>query len=231
MLMGLPGIPPAAQDIMVGRDIALAEMTDGRVHLMCLTTEFSIEHVRQAKHRDLKVTCDVTPHHLSLTDECLRTFDAHYKVDPPLRTEKHIAALIAGLKDNTIDVISSDHQPLAQEKKPVELDLAPPGIVGLETLLPICIRTLIEPGHLEWPHLISKLTTGPAGVLGIDKGTLAVGADADVCLIDPQVEWTIDPDQFASKSRNTPFGGQAVKGWAHTVIVGGQVRFRRAARD
>jgi len=231
MLLGLPGIPSAAQDIMVSRDIALAEMTDGRVHLMCLTTEYSIEHVRQAKRRGLKVTCDVTPHHLALTDECLRSFDAHYKVDPPLRPQRHIEALIAGLKDDTIDVISSDHQPLAREKKQVELDLAPPGIVGLETVLPICIRTLIEPGHLQWPQLISKLTTGPASVLGIDKGTLAVGADADVCLIDPQVEWTIDPNQFASKSRNTPFGDEQVKGRAHTVIVGGEVRFCRAAND
>ena len=231
MLLGLPGIPSAALDILVSRDIALAEMTDGRVHLMCLTTEYSIEHVRQAKRRGLKVTCDVTPHHLALTDECLRSFDAHYKVDPPLRPQRHIEALIAGLKDDTIDVISSDHQPLAREKKQVELDLAPPGIVGLETVLPICIRTLIEPGHLQWPQLISKLTTGPASVLGIDKGTLAVGADADVCLIDPQVEWTIDPNQFASKSRNTPFGDEQVKGRAHTVIVGGEVRFCRAAND
>jgi len=227
-LLGLPGIPSAAQDIMVGRDIALAEMTDGRVHLMCLTTEFSIEHVRQAKQRGLKVTCDVTPHHLALTDDCLRSFHAHYKVDPPLRPQQHIAAMIAGLKDDTIDVISSDHQPLAREKKQVELDLAPPGIIGLETVVPICIKTLIEPGHLEWLQLISKLTTGPADVLGIDKGTLAVGADADVCLIDPHAEWTIDPEQFASKSRNTPFAGESVKGWAHTVIVGGDVRFRRA---
>lgn len=231
MLMGLRGIPSAAQDIMVGRDIALAKMTGGRVHLMCLTTEPSIEHVRQAKRRGLKVTCDVTPHHLTLTDACLRTFDAHYKVDPPLRTEEHIAALIAGLKDDTIDVISSDHQPLAREKKQVELDLAPPGIVGLETLLPICIKTLIEPGHLEWPQMIAKLTSGPASVLGIDKGTLAAGADADVCLIDPDVEWTIDPETFASKSRNTPFGGMRVRGRAQTVIVGGQVRFRRQTSD
>lgn len=226
MLLGLRGMPAAAEDVMVGRDLALTELTGGRLHLMCISTKRSVEQIAHAKAAGLFVTCEVTPHQLALTDECLRWFDANYKVDPPLRTEDHIEALIAGLKDGTIDAICSDHQPYAEEKKAVELDAAPFGIVGLETLLPICIRTLIEPGRLTWPELITKLTVGPAKVLRIAKGTLKPDADADVTLIDPNVEWTIDAKRFQSQSRNTPFDGWKVKGRADTVIVQGQIRYQ-----
>jgi dihydroorotase len=225
-LLGLRGMPSAAEDIMVSRDIALAQMTGGRLHLMCLSTENSVEQVRRAKARGIRVTAEVTPHHLTLTDATLRSFDSNYIVDPPLRSQEHVNALVAGLKDGTIDVITSDHQPYAEEKKDIELDQVPAGIVGLETLLPICIKSLIEPGHLTWPELIAKLTVGPAAVLNIDKGTLRTGAEADVTLIDPSVEWTIDPQAFRSQSRNTPFGGWNVRGRAHTTIVAGEVRHR-----
>lgn len=224
-LLGLRGMPAAAEEIMVGRDIALAELTGGRLHLMCISAEHSVEQIRRAKERGIRVTADVTPHHLTLTDECLTSFDSNYKVNPPLRTREHIDALIEGLKDDTIDAICSDHQPWSEEKKNRELDLVPFGIVGLETLLPICVKSLIEPGHLDWPQLISKLTTGPATALGITKGTLQQGADADVTILDPDVEWTIDPKRFRSLSRNTPFTGWKVRGRAETVIVGGSVRF------
>ncbi|MEX2285513.1 MAG: dihydroorotase [Planctomycetaceae bacterium] len=224
-LLGLRGIPAAAEEIMVDRDIALAEMTHGRLHLMCISTTNSVEMIRRAKARGVKVTASVTPHHLALTDEMMRTFDSNYKVDPPLRSSEHIEALIQGLKDGTLDVISSDHQPYAAEKKDHELDLVPFGVVGLETLLPVCIKTLIEPGHLRWPQLIAKLTQHPAEVLKIAKGTLSPGADADVTIIDPLVEWTIDPQRFRSKGRNTPFAGWRVHGRAQTVIVSGQVRY------
>jgi dihydroorotase len=224
-LLGLRGIPAAAEEIMVGRDIALAELTGGRLHLMCISAAHSVEQIRRAKQRGIHVTAEVTPHHLTLTDECLQSFDANYKVNPPLRTPEHIEALIEGLKDGSIDVICSDHQPWAEEKKIRELDLVPFGIVGLETLLPICIKSLIEPGHLDWPQLITKLTQGPAKVLGIAKGTLQPGTDADVTIIDPETPWTIDPQQFRSLSRNTPFAGWQVHGRAHTVIVGGDVRY------
>ena len=224
-LLGLRGIPAAAEEIMVGRDIALAELTGGRLHLMCISTAHSVEQIRLAKQRGIRVTAEVTPHHLTLTDECLQSFDSNYKVNPPLRTAEHIEALIEGLKDGTIDVICSDHQPWAEEKKNRELDLVPFGIVGLETLIPICIKSLIEPGHLDWPQLIAKLTQGPADVLGITKGTLQTGADADVTIIDPDAQWTIDPQQFRSLSRNTPFAGWEVRGRAHWVIVGGNVRY------
>jgi dihydroorotase len=223
-LLGLPGIPAAAESIMVGRDIALAARTEGRLHLMCVSTTVSVDLIRRARAGGVQVSCDVTPHHLALTDAELQSFESCFKVDPPLRPEDHIRSLIEGLKDGTIDIISSDHQPYAIEKKDRELDLVPFGIVGLETLLPICIQTLVEPGHLTWPQLISKLTTGPAALLGIQKGTLQSGADADVTIIDPDTEWQIDPKKFKSLSRNTPFGGRLVKGRARTVFVSGEIR-------
>ncbi len=227
-LLGLRGMPTAAEDIMVSRDIALVELTRSRVHLMCLSTRNAVERVRRAKQQQLGVTADVAVHQLVLSDESLQTYDASFKVDPPLRSREHIEALIAGLQDGTIDAISADHQPWAAEKKDREIDLVPFGIVGLETLLPLCIETLVEPALLTWPQLIALLTTGPARVLGWkDRGTLSPGVDADVTVIDPDVQWTIDPMAFHSKSRNTPFGGRAVKGRATTVIVGGEVRFRR----
>ncbi len=225
-LLGLRGMPAAAEHIMVSRDIALAEMTGGRLHLMSISTSNSVDLIRRAKTRGIRVTASVPPHHLTLTDASLKTFDSNYKVDPPLRTQEHIDVLIEGLVDGTIDVISSDHQPYAQEKKDHELDLVPFGIVGLETLLPLCVKSLIEPGHLDWPQLIARLTTGPALVLGLMKGTLSPGSDADVTLIDPAAEWTIDPTQFRSSSRNTPFGGWKVRGRAQAVIVKGKIRYQ-----
>jgi dihydroorotase len=228
-LLGLRGIPAAAEEIMVGRDIALVELTHGRMHLMCVSTKNAVERIRRAKLQALGVTADVAVHHLLLTDELLQDYDANYKVDPPLRTADHVAALIAGLQDGTIDAISSDHQPVAAEKKDRELDLVPFGIVGLETLIPLCIRALIEPGHLTWPQLIAALTTGPARVLGLgDRGALTPGADADVTVIDPEARWTIDPKQFRSRGRNTPFAGSDDRGRGRMVLNGGDVRYRTA---
>jgi dihydroorotase len=225
-VLGLRGMPAAAEEIMVGRDIALVELTHGRVHLMCISTTNAVERIRRAKQQQLGVTADVAVHHLLLTDERLQDYDANYKVDPPLRTGDHVAALIAGLQDGTIDAISSDHQPVAAEKKDRELDVVPFGIVGLETLLPLCIQALIEPGHLTWPQLIAKLTTGPASVLGLkDRGTLMPGVAADITVIDPETQWTIDPTLFRSQSRNTPFAGWNVRGRARMVLINGQVRY------
>jgi dihydroorotase len=172
------------------------------------------------------VTAEVCPHHFALTDRALRGFDSRYKMNPPLRTPRDIDALIAGLADGTIDAIASDHTPQAAEKKLRELDQAPFGVIGLETLLPICIQALIEPGRLTWPRLIEKLTLRPARILGIPRGTLKPGESADVTIIDPAQTWTIDADRFLSKSRNTPFQGRAVRGRAVAVIVGGEVKHR-----
>lgn len=226
-LLGLRGMPAAAEDIYVGRDIALAELTGGRIHLMSISTAGAVEQVRRAKSRGIAITCDATPHHLALTDEAMKDYDANFKVMPPLRSREHVEALITGLADGTIDAISADHQPVAAEKKDRELDQVPFGIVGLETLLPICVRTLIETKRLDWPLLIAKLTTGPAKVLGLRQAaTLAVGAPADVTLIDPAARWSIDPRRFRSKSSNTPFSGWAVNGMVRATIVDGEVRFR-----
>ena len=223
--LGLRGMPAAAEDISVGRDIALAEVTGGRVHLQTISSRGSIDQIRRAKAAGLRVTAEITPHHFTLMDDRLRTFSSNYKVDPPLRTEDHLTACIEGLKDGTIDAICADHQPFAPEKKMRELNLVPFGVSGLETLLPVSITSLIEPGHLDWPQLIAKLTSGPAGILGIPKGTLAAGADADVTIIDPHVRWKIAAAQVRSRGRNTPFEGWEVQGRARTVLVGGEVVF------
>jgi len=227
LVLGLSGIPPAAEDVMTSRDISLAEATGGRLHIMHVSTSGGVELIRRAKRRGVKVTAEVTPHHFSLTDECLRSFDSNYKMNPPLRGREHVNACIAGLVDGTIDVIATDHAPHAKEKKMQELDRAPFGIVGLETSLGLVVTKLIEPGHLDWPTALSKMTIGPARILGVPKGTLDVGADADVTIIDPDVRWTVDPKQFHSKSTNTPFAGWELRGRAETVIVGGQIKFRR----
>jgi dihydroorotase len=227
LVLGLPGLPAAAEDVMVSRDIALAEATGGRLHIMHVSTAGSVDAVRRAKRRGIRVTTEVTPHHFTLTDECLRSFNSNYKMNPPLRGCEHVEACIAGLVDGTIDVIASDHAPHAKEKKMRELDQAPFGIVGLETTLGLVVTKLIEPGHLDWPTVLAKMSCNPARVLGIAKGTLAIGADADITIIDPDVRWVVDPATFRSKSSNTPFAGWELKGRADTVIVGGRVKFTR----
>ncbi len=228
MRLGLTGTPGAAEEVIVYRNIALAELAGGRLHLLHVSSAGSVELIRRAKQRGVRVTGGVSPHHFSLTDECLRSFDSNYKVTPPLRSTADVEGILAGLRDGTLDVIASDHSPHAPEKKMRELDQAPSGVIGLETLLPVCVRALIEPNHLTWPQLIEKLTINPARVLGIDRGTLKANAVADVTLIDPNAEWTIDPARFRSKSRNCPFAGWKVRGRAQTVIVGGEIRFTRS---
>lgn len=222
--LGLGGMPAAAEDIMVARDIRLAEITGGRLHIQHISVARAVELVREGKKRGIRVTAEACPHHFSLTDESLRAFDSNFKMNPPLRTQEDVDAVIEGLKDGTIEILATDHAPHAFEKKMRELDVAPFGIVGLETLIPITVLKLIEPGHLTWSEAIRKLTINPAELLGIPKGTLRPGADADVTIIDPTTPWTIDPTQFKSKSQNTPFGGWQVRGRAHTVLVGGEVR-------
>ncbi|MDG2126789.1 MAG: dihydroorotase [Fuerstiella sp.] len=223
--LGLVGIPAAASDIMTGRDIALAELTGGRVHIMCISTREAVERVRLAQARGVSVSADVTPHHLLFTHEVMQSFDTLFKCNPPLRSQEHVDALIGGLRDGTISVISADHQPLAIEKKDVELDVAPFGLCGLETLLAICVETLITPGHLTWSQLISCLTIGPAKLLKLPHGTLGGNAPADVTFIDPTEQWTVDATSFRSLSRNTPFDGRSVTGRVVATMVAGDIRF------
>jgi dihydroorotase len=225
-VLGLRGAPVAAEEIAVRGNIALAEATGGRIHLTGISTKNSVEEVRQARQRGVRITADVTPAHLLLTDQCLEGFDPNYKLDPPLRPQEHIDALIAGLKDGTIGLISADHRPHAAEKKMREIEQAPFGIVGLETLIPLCVEALIAPGHLTWAQLLSKLTVGPAQLLGIEAGTLAVGAPGDVTVIHPTEKWTIEAVRFRSLSRNTPFDGRAVQGRVKATVVGGKIAFR-----
>jgi dihydroorotase len=225
--LGLPGIPAAAEEVMILRDIALAAATGGRVHVMHVSTAGSVEAVRQAKARGVRVTAEAAPHHFSLTDEKLRGFDPNFKMNPPLRTKEDTAAIIAGLADGTIDAVASDHAPHAAEKKLREIDQAPFGIVGLETALGLVVTNLIEPGRIDWPAAIRLMSLNPARILGLNKGTLALGADADITVIDPKVRWTVDPQTFRSKSRNTAFAGEALIGRAEATIVGGRVKFQR----
>lgn len=227
LILGLGGIPPAAEDVMTTRDITLAEATGGRLHMMHVSTGGSVDAVRRAKKRGVRVTAEVTPHHFTLTDESLRSFDSNFKMSPPLRGHGHVAGCIDGLVDGTIDVIASDHAPHAKEKKMQELDRAPFGIIGLETSLGLVVSQLILPGHLDWMTALEKMTINPSRILGLDKGTLAVGADADVTIIDPDARWKVVPEELYSRSKNTPFDGWELQGRAETVIVGGRIKFQR----
>jgi dihydroorotase len=225
MRLGLRGYPAVAEEVMVYREIALARLTGARVHILHVSTAGSVGLVRRGRESGVRVTGEACPHHLTLTDECLSTFDSNFKMSPPLRTRADVEALLEGLRDGTLEVLATDHAPHAPEKKTRELDQAPNGIIGLETFLPVCIKALIEPGILTWPQMLAKMTINPARVLGIDRGTLREGAVGDVTVIDPAMEWTIDPAQFRSRSRNCPFAGWKVRGRASAVIVGGLVKF------
>lgn len=227
--LGLRGMPGVAEDIMIYRDIVLAELTGGKVHILHVSTSGGVDLIRQGIARGIQVSGEACPHHFLLTDQELTRFDSNYKMSPPLRTAKDVAAILEGLKDNSLSVLATDHAPHAPEKKARELDQTPNGIIGLETFLPLCSTHLVHAGHLSWPDMLAKMTINPARVLGIDRGTLQVGRPADVTIIDPEVEWTIAVSEFKSKSRNSPFDGWKVKGRAMATIVAGDVKMSRLA--
>ena len=222
--LGLPGIPAAAEDVMVARNVSLAELTGARLHLAHISTAGSVRMVREAKSRGIKVTAEACPHHFTLTEEVVRGFNTLAKMNPPLRTWQDVQAIKDGLRDGTIDVIATDHAPHATQEKQQGFTEAPFGIVGLETALPLTLA-LVEDGILSLESAVEKLSTSPARAFGLAKGTLAVGADADVVIIDPQAQWEVDPGKFRSKSRNTPFAGWKVKGLVLTTFVRGRVVF------
>ena len=228
LLLGLGGMPAAAEEVMIGRDTALAESTGGRLHVMHVSTAGGVALVRAAKARGVRVTAEACPHHFTLTDESLRTFDANCKMSPPLRTAADVEAIIAGIADGTIDCIATDHAPHAREKKMLELDRAPFGILGLETAIGLSVMRLIVPGHLGWPRLVEAMSTLPARILGLDRGTLRTGSPADVTIIDPDRTWKVDVRSFRSKSINSPFDGWTLRGRAVATIVGGRVKYRLA---
>jgi dihydroorotase len=226
MILGLTGMPKAAEEVMIGRDIALAEATGGRLHVMHVSTAGGVDLIRAAKARGARVTAEACPHHFTLTDESLRGFDSNFKMSPPLRTAADVDAIIAGIVDGTIDCIATDHAPHAREKKMLELDRAPFGILGLETAVGLAVTRLVAPGRIGWPRLVEAMSTLPARILGIDRGTLRAGSVADITLIDPQLSWKVDVNSFRSKSVNSPFHGWTLQGRAVATIVAGRVKYR-----
>jgi dihydroorotase len=227
--LGIPGIPSASEDVAVARECRLAEITGGRLHICHVSSARSVEVIREAKARGVAVTAEVTPHHLALTHEAVMGFDSNTKMNPPLRSEEDRQALIAGLKDGTLDAIATDHAPHADREKLVEFDNAPFGILGLQTALPVARQVLIDGGHLEWSEMIERLTTAPARILGLEGGTLRPGAAADVMLFDPEATWTLTREEIASKSRNTPWLGQEMKGRVLLTLLEGQATWEDAA--
>ncbi len=225
--LGLRGIPTLAEDVMTARAIMLAEYTKGRLHLMHISTAKGVELIREAKRNGVHVTAEVTPHHLTLTDDLLESFDTNLKMAPPLRTRSDVDACINGLLDGTLDCVSTDHAPHSAEKKQREIDLAPFGIVGLETSLAVLNTSLVKTGRISWPQLIEKMACAPARIIQQQKGTLAIGADADVVIIDPEMRWTVTPDEFRSKSSNSPWLGCELEGRAVCVLVNGRIRMLR----
>ena len=220
--LGLRGIPRAAEDVMTIRDILLAELTGGRLHIAHVSTVGSVRMVKDAKSRGVKVTAETCPHYFTLTDEAARGYNTMAKMNPPLRTAEDVAAIKQGLKDGTIDAIATDHAPHGMDEKAGEFDYAPFGIVGLETSLGLTLK-LVDENVLSLSEAIRKLSVNPAAILKIDKGALAAGSDADITIIDPGAVWTVDSSRFKSKSRNTPFNGWKLKGRAVRTIVGGRI--------
>ena len=224
LVLGLRGMPAAAEEVDAERDCLLAELTGARLHLAHLSTRGAIEAVRRAKDKGLLVTCEVAPHHWTLTDEAVRDYDTNTKISPPLRSQDHTDAIIAGLRDGTIDAIASDHAPHHADEKALEYDQAPFGIVGLETAVGLALERLVKEGVISLERLVELCSTNPARVLRLeDRGTLRPGAQADLTIIDPEMTWTFDVSRSKSKSRNTPFDGYEFRGGPVATVVRGRI--------
>ncbi len=223
--LGMNGIPSIAEEVMVARDLKLAEFTGGRVHIAHVSTQGSVDLIREAKKRGIKVTCEATPHHFTLTDESVKTFDTNAKVNPPLRTKKDVEAIKKGLKDGTIDSIATDHAPHSVEEKEVEFDFAPFGMVGLETALGLVVTELVNKKILSWAQAIAKLTINPSRILNLKGGRIKRDFPADLTIIDPKASWIVNPSQFKSKSKNSPFSGRKLWGRVCYTIVDGKIVF------
>jgi dihydroorotase len=222
-LLGLPGWPAAGEEVIVMRNILLAELCDHQIHCLHLTTAGSVRLVREARARGVKISGEVCPHHIALTDEAIQTFNTNYKMNPPLRAQADVDALLEGIADGTLSILVSDHAPHADFEKEVEFDGAPFGIIGLETELGLFLDLLVHTHRkIDIVRLIEMYTVEPARLLKINAGTLSIAASADVTLIDPALEWTVRVDKFESASRNSPFDGRKLKGRAIRTIVGGK---------
>ena len=225
-MLGLKGRPTVAEDIAVARDILLAEYADARLHVAHISSARAVDLVREAKKRGVKVTAEVTPQHLTMTDECVELFDSSTKINPPLRSRKDCEALLAGLKDGTIDAVVTDHSPHAVEEKDREYNNAPSGFPGLETAVGVMLTDLYHEGQLDLPTLVSKMSYEPAKLLGLEAGTLTEGKSADVTVIDPEKEWTVEEKAFYTKGSHSPLAGRKLKGKAVMTIVDGRVVMR-----
>lgn len=223
--LGMNGIPSIAEEVMVARDLKLAEFTGGRVHIAHVSTQGSVDLIREAKKRGIKVTCEATPHHFTLTDEAVKTFDTNAKVNPPLRTKKDVEAIKKGLLDGTIDSIATDHAPHSVEEKEVEFDFAPFGMVGLETALGLVVTELVNKKILTWPQAVAKLTINPSRILNLKGGRIKRDFPADLTIIDPKASWIVNPSQFKSKSKNSPFSGKKLWGKVCYTMVDGKIVF------
>lgn len=230
VFLGMKGISPASEELMVVRDIILARMADWKVHIQHISCRNAIESVRCARKEGIRVSAEATPHHIALTDEEIKKFDSNYKMNPPLRSEEDRRALLEGLRDGTITVIATDHAPHTETDKMVEFDYAPFGIIGLETAVNICFTELYHTGVLTLSDLISKFTKGPADVLGLPLGSLEIGHAADITVLEPEAKGVVDSSEFLSKSRNTPFNGYQYTGRAVATIVNGKCVFSRIAK-
>jgi dihydroorotase len=227
-MLGLRGIPGAAESVMVERDISVAELTRGRVHIAHMSVAQSLRAVQAGKARNIAVTCEVTPHHFTLTDAALAErggYDTNFKMNPPLREEADRLALIEGLRDGSIDAIATDHAPHHADEKALEFDRAPFGITGLETCVPLCLDRLVHTGLIGLPRLIELLSANPARVIGVPGGTLAEGGPADVTILAPDVAVTVHAADMKSRSKNMPFEGWTLKGSVAATIVGGRIVF------
>jgi dihydroorotase len=224
-MLGLKGIPGAAESIMVERDASLSELTGGRVHIAHMSAWQSLRAVRTAKSRGIAMTCEVAPHHFTLTDERLRGYDTHAKMNPPLREDADRLAMLDGIRDGSVDVIATDHAPHHADEKALEFDRAPFGIVGLESAVPLCLDRLVHAGVVTLPRLIELLAVNPARILGIPGGTIAEGGQADLTILAPDAAVTFEAATWRTKSKNTPFDGWVLKGAAAVTIVGGRVCF------
>ena len=224
--LGLKGIPSEAEEIMAIRDILLARRTGGHVHLCHLSTRGSVELIRWGKERGIRVTAEVCPHHLSLTEADVEGYDTNAKMNPPLRTPEDVAVLQQAVRDETIDLVATDHAPHHYDEKEREFANAPNGIVGLETALAVVVTNLVVPGMLDFPTLIRRMSVSPARVFGLAGGTLRKGSVADVTVFDPAREWTVDPERFLSKGRNSPYRGRRLTGRATCTVVDGRIVHR-----
>jgi len=225
--LGLRGWPHAAEDLIVARNVILSSYTGAHIHLQHLTSKASVEIVRRAKADGIRITAEATPHHLALTEDALGTYDTHFKMNPPLRTEADRQALVAGLRDGTIDCIATDHAPHTPDEKDREFDHAPNGILGLETALPVVLGVLMRRHRFTLARVVDLMTRRPATLLGLEAGSLAPGAPADICLFDPEESWRYEAKSGASKSRNSPWDGQMLQGRVAFTIVDGRTVFRR----